>query len=82
VKLIEIRVVYKTNPYPLQLVVHLLILMAVSTLVFFLIDLIPNNYVKIAVDCVVGLLLIILGFVVNPNKNDKYFFSKKNEEVQ
>lgn len=35
VKLIEIRVVYKTNPYPLQLVVHLLILMVVSTLVFF-----------------------------------------------
>lgn len=77
VKLIEIRVVYKTNPYPLRLVVHLLILMAVSALAFFLIDLIPNNYVKIAVDCVVGLGLIVGGFVINPNKDDKYFFSNR-----
>lgn len=78
IKLIEIRIVYKTNPYPLKLTVHLLILIAVSALVFFLIDFIPNYYVKIAIDCVVGLALIVGGFVVNPYKDDKYFFSNRS----
>jgi len=77
IKLIETWVIYKTNPYPLKLVIHLLILIIVCALVFFLVDFIPNIYVKVSVDCIVGIALIVLSFVVNPNKNDKYFFSNK-----
>lgn len=77
IKLIEIFVVYRMNPYPLKLIAHLLILIAVSSLAFYLITFIPNSYVLVALDCVVGIGLIVLAFIVNPNKNDKYFFSNR-----
>jgi len=77
VKLVEIRVLYKTNPYPLKLIIHLSILIIVCALAFFSVDFIPNIYIKVCVDCVVGITLIVLSFIITPNKTDKYFFSKK-----
>ena len=77
IKSIEIFVIYRTNPYPLKLIVHLLILIAVSSLTFYLVAFIPNSYALVTVDCVVGIGLIVLAFIVNPNKDDKYFFSNR-----
>jgi len=79
IKLIEIRVVYKTNPYSLKLVIHLLIIIAICGGAFYLVDFIPNIYMRIVVDCFVGVTLILLAFIVNPNKEDKFFFSNKNK---
>lgn len=76
IKLVEIRIVFKMNPYPWKLILHLAIIIGVSVIAFFLIDLITNTYVKIILDCIVGMSLIVLAFVINPNKDDKYFFSK------
>ena len=77
IKSIEIFVIYRTNPYPLKLIVHLLILITVSSLAFYLVSYISNSYVLVIVDCVVGISLIVLAFIVNPNKDDKYFFSNR-----
>lgn len=77
IKLVEIYIVYRTNPYPLKLILHLSVLIIASALVFFLVDFIPNMYVKVCTDGVVGIALIILSFIINPNKTDKYFFSNR-----
>lgn len=79
IKLIEMWAVYKTNPFPWKLVEHILVLIVASSVAFSIVDRIPNIYVKVGVDCVVGIALIVLNFVVNPYKDDKYFFSNRDK---
>lgn len=77
IKLIEICIVYRTNPYPVKLIIHLSLLIIISSLAFFFVDFISNIYVKVCVDAIVGIALIVLSFIINPNKTDKYFFSNR-----
>ncbi len=82
-KYIEVLYFYKINPYSLKLFLHFAIMIVISFLSFYLASFIKNIYILIAVDAFIGIGLIILFNVVNPNKEDKYFFlnSSKNREV-
>lgn len=76
-KIIEIYVLFKTNPYNIKMLVHYLIMSLISFSTFSLISLINNIYIILILDIVCGILLIVLFNIINPNKEDKYFFLKK-----
>lgn len=76
-KFIEVWVIYKKCPYNCWLLLHYLIMGAISAACFLGISFIKNLYVELAIDIIVGITLIFLFNVVNPNKDDKYFFFKK-----
>lgn len=76
-KFLEIQIIYKISPYSLGLLIHYIIMAAISYFVFFLISFIDNIYIIIAIDILCGIVLI-LGFnIINPHKDDKKFFFKK-----
>lgn len=76
IKIVEVIKIYKINPYNLKLIIHLICIAIVSVGVFFGLDFVPNIYIKLVLDCIIGLVLVICFFIINPNKEDKYFFSK------
>ncbi|MDY0143368.1 MAG: oligosaccharide flippase family protein [Bacteroidales bacterium] len=77
-KFIEILFIYKNNPYNFSLFLHFLILILISALVFSIIGLINNIYLAIAIDAIAGIILIIMFNLINPHKDDKYFFFEKH----
>lgn len=80
-KFIEVWAVYKKCPYNWKLLLHFSIMIVVSGGVFFLLNLIPNMPIRLFSDAVFGTALIFGFLIINPNKNDKYFFFKRDDKV-
>jgi O-antigen/teichoic acid export membrane protein/O-antigen ligase len=80
-KFIEVWVAYKKCPYNLKLMLHFAILTIISGGVFFLLNLIPNMPIRLFSDAVFGTALIFGFLIINPNKNDKFFFFKRDDKV-
>lgn len=80
VKFFEVYHVTKKHPYTLKMVIQVLVLSAISSGVFFLLNLIDNFYVWIISNIVVGVVLILLFFILSPYKEDKEFVFKNHEE--
>jgi O-antigen/teichoic acid export membrane protein len=80
-KFIEVWAVYKKCPYNWKLLLHFSIMIAISGGVFFLINLVPSMPIRLFTDAIMGLALIFGFLLINPNKNDKYFFFKRDDKV-
>jgi uncharacterized membrane protein len=78
-KVIEIRIVYKINPYNFKIILHLCSMCLIASISFYLISLVNNPVLWILLNCVVGLLLIICYIFFSPYKDDKYFFIVKRK---
>lgn len=79
-KFLEVWIIYKKCPYDWGMLLHFLIMGVISGGSFFLVSLIPNIYVALAVDVLLGITLIVLFNIVTPNKEDKFFFFVSKEK--
>lgn len=78
-KFIEVKKVYNRYSFTIKNLIHFLIIALISGSVFFVISLIPNIFILFTVDIIVGLGLILAFNIINPNREDKYFFVRRND---
>lgn len=74
IRVIIVKWKFKFFVFDYKTIIEIVVISALSFLIFFLINLIPNLVIKIVVDCVVGVILLACLYLLPYFRKDKDYF--------
>jgi O-antigen/teichoic acid export membrane protein len=79
-KYVETLIIYKKNPYNWELLIHVILILCISGIVFYSLTFITSGTYFLLANVVFGIVLICGFLFITPFKDDKYFFFRKKSD--